>query len=92
MGMGRTGAAAYERLQKQGYKLIALDSEAKIISAKKLRSNGFEGYIVSHSLYEDEANRIDAAGANRTYLTMNEAGTSLTEHICQYMQTGRAEH
>lgn len=136
MGMGRTGAAAYERLQKQGYKLIALDSdpgkvdkhlaagrnilfadaedqafwqgldmtqikavvlsmsdpEAKIISAKKLRANGFEGYIVSHSLYEDEANRIDNAGANRTYLTMNEAGTSLAEHICQYMQTGRAEH
>lgn len=27
MGMGRTGAAAYERLQKQGYKLIALDSD-----------------------------------------------------------------
>ncbi len=136
MGMGRTGAAAYERLQKQGYQLIALDSdpgkvdkhrkagrnilfadaedqafwqgldmtqikavvlsmsdsEAKIISAKKLRSNGFEGYIVSHSLYEDEANRIDAAGANRTYLTMNEAGTSLAEHICQYMQTGKADH
>ncbi len=136
MGMGRTGAAAYEHLHKRGYKLIGLDSdpakvdkhiklgrnilfadaedqafwqgldmtqiksvvlsmsdsEAKVISAKKLRSNGFEGYIVSHSLYDDEASRIDKAGADKTYLTMNEAGTSLAEHICQYMQTGTGEH
>lgn len=135
MGMGRTGTAAYDRLQAQGYRLLALDSdpgkvdkhlkagrhilfadaedqafwagldmsriravvlsmsdsEAKIISAKKLRANGFTGYIVSHSLYEDEANRIDAAGADRTYLTMNEAGTSLAEHISHYMQEGKSE-
>lgn len=130
MGMGRVGRAAYDHLQAQGYKLIALDSdpvkveqhrtagrnvlygdaedqafwegldmtrvkgvvlsmsdsEAKLISARKLRKRGFKGYVVSHSLYEDEAQRIDAAGADRTYLTMNEAGTSLAEHICQQLK------
>ena len=59
------------------------DAEAKIISTTKLRGNGFKGLIVSHAMYEDIAQRIQAAGADRTYLTMSEAGAGLAENVAR---------
>lgn len=62
--------------------ILALnDPEAKIISTRKLRERGFRGLIVSHAMYEDIAARIQAAGADRTYLTMSETGAGLAEHV-----------
>ncbi len=130
MGMGRTGRAAYDHLQNQGWRLISLDSdpvtvekssekgrhvlfadaedqmfweslemnkveavilamndaEAKIISTRKLRGKGFEGLIVSHAMYEDIAQQIEEAGADRTYLTMSEAGAGLAENVSRELQ------
>ena len=63
------------------------DPEAKIISTRKLRERGFEGLIVSHAMYEDIAQRIQEAGADRTYLTMSEAGAGLAEHVVRGLQT-----
>lgn len=61
--------------------VLAMDDiESKLISARSLRALGFEGPIVSHALYEDHVDRIVAAGANKTYLTMYEAGVGLAEH------------
>lgn len=59
------------------------DMEAKIIAARKLRQSGFKGLIVSHSMHADEAEKIIAAGADQTYLTMSEAGVGLAEHVFQ---------
>lgn len=59
------------------------DIESKIIAAKKLRQKGFTGQVVSHCLYPDEAELINAAGANTTYLTMSQAGVALAEHLLQ---------
>ncbi|MHA6493404.1 cation:proton antiporter domain-containing protein [Pseudomonas borbori] len=59
------------------------DAEAKIIATQKLRGRGFTGLIVSHAMYEDIAKRIQDAGADRTYLTMSEAGAGLAEHVCR---------
>lgn len=131
MGMGRTGRAAYDHLQHQGWRLISLDSdpvtveksgakgrhvlfadaedqmfweslemnkveavilamndaEAKIISTRKLRGKGFEGLIVSHAMYEDIAQQIEEAGADRTYLTMSEAGAGLAEHVARELRS-----
>jgi hypothetical protein len=133
MGMGRTGRAAYDHLQNQGWRLISLDSdpvtvekssekgrhvlfadaedqmfweslemnkveavilamndaEAKIISTRKLRGKGFEGLIVSHAMYEDIAQQIEEAGADRTYLTMSEAGAGLAENVSRELQANR---
>ncbi|WP_028239740.1 cation:proton antiporter family protein [Stutzerimonas azotifigens] len=63
------------------------DEEAKIISTQKLRARGFDGLIVSHAMYKDIARRIQEAGADRTYLTMSEAGTGLAEHVAHDLQT-----
>ncbi len=72
--------------------ILALnDAEAKIISTEKLRARGFAGLLVSHAMYEDIARRIQQAGADRTYLTMSEAGAGLAEHVYRDLeQRGRA--
>ena len=57
------------------------DLESKMIAAKKLRERGFAGKIVSHCLYPEEAEQINAAGADTTYLTMSQAGVGLAGHI-----------
>lgn len=61
--------------------VLAMDDiEAKTIAARTLRAKGFDGPIVSHALYEDHVGRIREAGADKTYLTMREAGRSLASH------------
>lgn len=61
--------------------VLAMDDlEAKLIAARMLRKKGFEGPIVSHALHEDHVDLIKDAGANQTYLTMQEAGRSLAHH------------
>ncbi|MCM0613409.1 cation:proton antiporter [Marinobacter sediminum] len=62
--------------------ILALgDIEGKLIAARMLRKLGFRGYIVAHTMYEDEARQIREAGANEAYLTMNETGVALASHI-----------
>ena len=63
------------------------DLEAKLIATRTLRAKGFEGPIVSHALYEEHRNLIREAGANRTYLTMREAGRSLANHVMEARET-----
>lgn len=66
------------------------DVEAKVIAAKKLRTSGFKGFIVSHSMHNDEARDIIAAGADQTYLTMSEAGVGIAEHVKQHCFASKA--
>lgn len=66
------------------------EAEAKRIATQKLRQAGFMGLIVSHSMHEDEAALIIAAGADQTYLTMSEAGVGLAEHVRQKIMPGQA--
>ncbi|MBW7471281.1 cation:proton antiporter [Marinobacter sp. M216] len=62
--------------------ILALgDIEGKLIAARMLRKLGFRGYIVAHTMYDDEAHQIREAGANEAYLTMNETGVALASHI-----------
>lgn len=61
------------------------DIEAKMIAVRQLRQRGFDGFIASHTLFQDEADKINAAGANETYLTMSEAGVGLAEHVQERM-------
>ncbi len=60
------------------------DIEGKVIAARKLRERGFKGQIVAHTMYEDEAEQIKAAGADEAYLTMNETGVALASHTLEY--------
>jgi predicted Kef-type K+ transport protein len=60
--------------------ILAMDDiEAKLIAARSLRQRGFAGPIVAHALHESHQSRIREAGADYTYLTMNQAGISLAE-------------
>ena len=61
--------------------ILAVDDiESKLIAARSIRGLGFRGPVVSHALYEDHVDRIVEAGADKTYLTMYEAGVGLAEH------------
>jgi hypothetical protein len=58
--------------------VLAMDDlEAKLIASRTLRSKGFTGPIVSHAMHQEHLDIIREAGANITYLTMQEAGRSL---------------
>ena len=58
--------------------ILAMDDvEAKLIATRMLRSRDFTGPIVSHAMHMEHAEKIKEAGADQTYLTMQEAGRSL---------------
>ncbi|WP_166263345.1 cation:proton antiporter family protein [Marinobacter caseinilyticus] len=57
------------------------DIEGKIIATRMLREKGFTGYIVAHTMYNDEAEKIRDAGADEAYLSMNETGVALATHV-----------
>src|SRR6056297_313885 len=72
--------------------VLAMDDiEAKLIAARTLRAKGFAGPIVSHALFEDHVDMINEAGADRTYLTMREAGRSLAAHAAAALEDGAGE-
>ncbi|MEE2025602.1 cation:proton antiporter domain-containing protein [Alkalimonas mucilaginosa] len=80
----------WQGLNYQKIKAVILsmnDSEAKMIAASKLRQYGFSGVIVSHSMHEDQAEKIRQAGADETYLTMSEAGVGLASHVVARLKT-----
>lgn len=79
----------WESLKMQHVRAVIMTmnvEEAKVMSIQKLRARGYTGLIVSHALYEDIGRRIQEAGADRTYLTMSEAGTGLAEHVARDLQ------
>lgn len=64
--------------------ILAMDDlEAKLIAARSLRQRGFTGPIVAHALHESHQEQIREAGADYTYLTMNQAGISLAEQTTE---------
>ena len=69
--------------------ILAMDDiEAKLIAARSLRQRGFTGPIVAHALHESHQEQIRKAGADYTYLTMNQAGISLAEQTAEAMKAG----
>jgi len=64
--------------------ILAMDDlEAKLIAARSLRQRGFTGPIVAHALHEAHLDQIREAGADYTYLTMNQAGINLAEQTAE---------
>ena len=67
--------------------ILAMDDlEAKLIAARSLRQRGFTGPIVSHALHASHEEQIREAGADYTYLTMNQAGISLAKQTSEAMK------
>src|SRR6056297_3962888 len=67
--------------------ILAMDDiEAKLIAARSLRQRGFAGPIVAHALHDSHHDQIREAGADYTYLTMNQAGISLAEQTAEAMK------
>ncbi|MEM8646143.1 MAG: cation:proton antiporter family protein [Pseudomonadota bacterium] len=72
--------------------VLAMDDiEAKLIAARTLRAQNFTGPIVSHALYAEHVARITEAGADETYLTMQQAGRSLAARAVEALEPQSAE-
>ena len=81
-------ATFWESLHMPALEAVVLamgDIEGKVIATRMLRHKGFNGYIIAHTMFADEAEQIKEAGANEAYLTMNETGVALASHIDDYL-------
>ena len=67
------------------------DTEAKVNATRQLRNRGYQGLILTSSLYRDEAEAITAAGADQAFLAYSEAGVGLAEHAWQALYGDDAE-
>ncbi len=57
------------------------DAQGNAISWSSAGTMGFKGFIVAHTMYQDEARQIQEAGADEAYLTMSETGVALASHL-----------
>ena len=74
----------WEGLQMPHLEAVILamnDIEGKVIAARMLRKKGFTGYVIAHTGYADEAEKIRDAGADDAFLTMSETGVALASHL-----------
>lgn len=62
------------------------DAESTSISARDLRKNGFKGFIGATLRHHDEDHRLIEAGIDMTFLTYEESGVGLAEHVVEAMQ------
>ncbi len=70
--------------------ILAMDChEACMISARKLREGGYDGLIVANAMHSDYVEGIEAAGADKTYLTLSEAGAALASHAVQGVELAK---
>ena len=64
--------------------ILAMDcGDATLIATKALRKSGFDGFIISHTEYQDFAEKLLKAGISESYVTMEEVGNGLVSHALQ---------
>ena len=57
------------------------DAESSRLTARQLRAHGFAGIIGATSPHHDQEQMLLDAGADMTFLTNEEAGVGLAEHV-----------
>lgn len=62
------------------------DVQSTSLSAKQLRDHGFTGLIGATIRYSDEQQSLLEAGVDMTFLTYEESGVGLAEHIVEAME------
>ena len=61
------------------------DAQSTSLSARDLRRHGFTGLIGATSRYHDEERLLLEAGVDMTFLTHEESGVGLAEHVVEAM-------
>ena len=61
------------------------DAQSASLSARELRSHGFTGLIGATSRHHDEDRSLLEAGVDMTFLTYEESGVGLAEHVVEAM-------
>jgi len=61
--------------------LLALSSPSEnVIAIEQLRNEGFTGFVAAAASYDDDAKRLEEAGADAAFNLLAEAGTGFAEH------------
>ena len=61
--------------------LLALSSPTEnVIAIEQLRAAGFSGFVAAAATYDDDAKRLEEAGADAAFNLLAEAGTGFAEH------------
>lgn len=66
------------------------DARSTGVTARELRSHGFSGLIGATSQYHDEDRKLLELGVDMTFLTYEESGVGLAEHVIEAMDRGAA--
>ena len=74
----------------RGVLITMPDVESTSLSAKELREHGFSGLIGATIRYRDEAKMLEEVGVDMTFLTYEESGVGLAEHVLEAMGQARA--
>lgn len=74
----------------RGVVLAMPELEGKLIAARQLRALGFTGPILTHTMYDDETDKLLEAGVTGTYLTMTSTGIGLGEKTWKALQAETA--
>ena len=62
------------------------DAQSTGLSAKELRKHGFKGLIGATSRHHDEDRSLLEAGVDKTFLTYEESGVGLAEHVAEAIE------
>ncbi len=65
------------------------DAQSTSYTASELRNHGFTGLIGATSQYHDEDRSLLDAGVDMTFLTYEESGVGLAEHVIEAMEQAR---
>lgn len=78
----------WQNLQLDEVKSVLItmpDAQSTSLSAKELRAHGFKGMIGATTRHHDEDRSLLDAGVDRIFLTYEESGVGLAEHIVEAM-------
>ena len=67
------------------------DAQSTSLSARELRKHGFTGLIGATSRHHDEGRSLLEAGVDMTFLTYQESGVGLAEHVVEAMGQSQPE-
>lgn len=67
------------------------DAQSTSLSARELRNHGFTGLIGATSRHDDEGRSLLEAGVDMTFLTYEESGVGLAEHVVEAMGLTKKE-
>ena len=83
-----TDAEFWEKLDTDKIRVVLLDMpkpEENLFAFKQLEANGFKGKVAGTAKYDDQVERLKAAGFDAAYNIYGEAGSGFANHVSEQL-------